>query len=404
MHPTHNVYPVHEITQILQNILEADPVLQDVWIEGEISNFARPSSGHIYFTLKDNNSQIRCAIFRSAASRVQSPLKNGDAVLVHGRISIYDARSEYQIIGDRVAPAGVGVLQLAFEQLKAQLAAEGLFGQAHKKPLPEFPHRIGVITSATGAAIRDILRMLQKRCPTVEVLLFPTLVQGEDAAAEIAYAIACMNRLPGVDLLIVGRGGGSIEDLWAFNEEAVARAVFASRIPVVSAVGHETDFTIADLVADHRAPTPSAAVEHVVPDQAELRRLISALESRFTRSITERINYARTKLINTQQRLSPARQIDSLNRFQQTIDHLGMRSQRAIKQHIGAKAQALQVASGRLSTLNPFATLARGYSVCTDSSGNTVTDALQVREGDQVEVQLSHGKLVCRVLKGEVDV
>ncbi|MCZ6680999.1 MAG: exodeoxyribonuclease VII large subunit [Candidatus Poribacteria bacterium] len=448
MQPLHNVYQVREITHILQTFLQSEPVFQDVWIEGEVSNFVRPSSGHVYFTLKDNNSQIRCAIFRSDAARLRFPLKDGDAVQVHGRLSIYDARSEYQIIGDRVEPAGVGLLQQAFERLKEQLAAEGLFDPIHKKPLPKFPRKIGVITSATGAAIRDILRMLQKRYPVVEVLLFPTLVQGEDAAAEIAHAIACMNRLPDIDLLIVGRGGGSIEDLWAFNEEVVARAIFASRVPVVSAVGHETDFTIADLVADHRAPTPSAAVEHVVPDQEELHRQITELESRFVRSIVERIHAARTKLENTQNRLSPARQVDSLNRFQQTVDQLEIRGQRAIAQQIArqrqrldrlngdlghlnptarihslrarldqlnhvygslmqrqidAKVQAWQVASARLDVLSPLRTLARGYSVSRDLNGRTITDAATVSVGDDIEVQLARGALACTVLKGKID-
>jgi exodeoxyribonuclease VII large subunit len=449
MHPTYKIYSVREITQIFRAILEAEPMLQDVWVEGEISNFARPSSGHLYFTLKGDDSQIKGAIFRPAADRFRSLLKNGDAVLVHGRLNIYEGRSEYQIVADRVVAAGAGALQLAFERLKEQLAAEGLFDPLYKKPLPKFPQKIGVVTSATGAAIRDILRLLQKRYPAVEVLMFPTLVQGEGAAEDIAHAIACLNRLPDIDLLIVGRGGGSIEDLWAFNEEMVARAIFASRIPVVSAVGHETDVTIADFVADYRAPTPSAAVEHIVPDQGELRRRIAALEARLKRSIAGQLDLARTRLVNTRNRISPARQVDSLNRVQQTIDQLEIRSQRAmtqqlahqrqrlersnadlvhlnptsrihdlraridplantcqllVKQRISEKMQAWQVASARLDALSPLATLARGYSVCKDSNGEMVTDASHVRTGDEIEIQLSRGALACRVLKGEIDV
>ena len=399
MMSTRNIYSIREITEIFRTILASEPTLQDLWVEGEISNLARPSSGHIYFTLKDEESQIRCAIFRSLASRIPFPLKSGDAVLVHGRLSIYDQRSEYQIIADRIEPAGVGMLQLAFERLKEQLAAEGFFDSAHKKPLPKFPRKIGVITSATGAAIRDILRMLQKRYPAVEVLLFPTLVQGEDAAEEIAHAIACMNCLPDIDILIVGRGGGSIEDLWAFNEEIVARAIFASQIPVVSAVGHETDFTIADFVADHRAPTPSGAVEHIVPDQQELRRQIAELESRLSRSITGQIDVARTKLQNWKNRISLMRQIDALHRLQQTVDRFEIRLRQAITQRINAKAQACQVASSRLGALNPLATLGRGYSVCKDLEGKTVINAVQVRVGDKVEIQLLQGQLVCNVLE-----
>ncbi len=404
MFPTGQIYKVHEITQILQGILQSEPILQDLWLEGEISNLGRPSSGHVYFTLKDNNSQIQCAIFRPAASRLRFPMQNGDAVLVNGRLTIYDARSQYQIIGERVVPAGVGELQLAFERLKEQLAEEGLFDAIHKKPLPKFPQKIGLITSATGAAIRDILRMLQKRYPAVEVLLFPTLVQGEDAASEIAHAIACMNRLPGIDLLIVGRGGGAIEDLWAFNEEIVARALFKSHIPTVSAVGHETDITIADLVADYRAPTPSAAVENIVPDQEELHQQLSAIRYNLVRSIAGRIDVVRTKLENIQSRIPATHRIDAINRLRQVIDQLDIRGQRAAAQQLSGKRRAWQIAAAQLDTLSPLATLARGYSICKDSSGKTVTDAAQVRAGEEVHLRLSRGQLACRVLKGEIDV
>lgn len=404
MFPTGQIYKVHEITQMLQGILQSEPILQDLWLEGEISNLGRPSSGHIYFTLKDNSSQIQCAVFRPAASRLRFPLQNGDAVLVNGRLSIYDARSQYQIIGERVVPAGVGELQLAFERLKAQLAAEGLFDQAHKKPLPEFPQRIGLITSATGAAIRDILRMLQERYPAVEVLLFPTLVQGDEAAGEIAHAIGCMNRQSGIDLLIVGRGGGSIEDLWAFNEEVVARAIFESHIPIVSAVGHETDVTIADLVADHRAPTPSAAVENIVPDREELRLQLTAVSSNLVRNISQRIDVVRTQLENIQSRIPARHRVDAINRLRQVIDQLDSRGERAAVQQLKGKRRAWQVAATQLDALSPLATLARGYSICKDSSGKTVTDASQVHAGEEVDVRLSRGRLACRVLKGEIDV
>lgn len=404
MFPTGTIYKVHEITQILQGILQSEPILQDLWLEGEISNLGRPSSGHIYFTLKDNSSQIQCAIFRPAASRLRFPIQNGDAVLVNGRLTIYDARSQYQIIGERVVPAGVGELQLAFERLKEQLAEEGLFDPTHKKPLPEFPQKIGLITSATGAAIRDILRMLQKRYPAVEVLLFPTLVQGDEAAGEIAHAIACMNRQPGIDLLIVSRGGGSIEDLWAFNEEVVARALFASHVPTVSAVGHETDVTIADLVADHRAPTPSAAVENIVPDQEELRLQLAGIRSNLARSITQRIDAVRTQLENIQSRIPAIHRIDAINRLRQAIDQLDGRGQRAAGQQLNGKRRMWQVAATQLDALSPLATLARGYSICKDSRGKIVTDASQVRAGEAVDVRLSRGRLACRVLKGEIDV
>ncbi len=448
MHPTRKVYSVHEITQIFRELVESHPILQDLWIEGEISNLARPSSGHIYFTLKDGDSQIRCAIFRFAASRLKFSPKNGDAVRVHGKLSIYDVRSEYQIIGDWVEPAGVGALQLAFEQLKERLAAEGLFDAARKKPLPSYPEKIGIITSATGAAIRDMLRMLQKRYPVVEVLLLPTLVQGENAAGEIAHAIDCMNRLSNVDLLIVGRGGGSIEDLWAFNEEVVARAIFASRIPIVSAIGHETDFTISDFVSDHRAPTPSAAIELVVPDGQDLRQRIADFESHLMRSIDVRIESTQARLLAVRNRISPVRQVDRLNRQQQIIDQLELRSERAMMQRVAqprqqldvlntellhlnplsqiqtlrnqmnqltqshqalilqqvyAKKHTWQMASTRLNSLNPMGTLARGYSVCKNLRGKTITDATTVSAGEEIEIQLSRGWLACEILKGGID-
>jgi exodeoxyribonuclease VII large subunit len=399
MQRTHNAYTVQEVTQLLRTLLVSTPAVQNIWVEGEISNVARPASGHLYFTLKDEQSQIRCVIFRGAASQIRFPLKNGDAVLVHGKLDIYDQRSEYQIIGDRVEAAGVGTLQLAFERLKEKLAAEGLFDPIFKKQLPKFPQRIGVITSGTGAAIRDILQMLQRRYPVAEVLLFPTLVQGDGAAWEIAHAIRCMNRIRGIDVLIVGRGGGSLEDLWAFNEEPVARAIFASQIPVVSAVGHETDVTIADYVADQRAPTPTAAVELIVPDQLELNRRLNELQLRLTQNLNGRIDAARTQLQHTASHLAPSRQIDAIHRLQQMVDSFDTRLQRAIRVHLRTKTQDVEVASSRLGVLNPLSTLGRGYSVCRDSNGQVITDAAQVEVGDEVEIQLLEGRLGCRVLE-----
>ncbi len=418
-------YSVTEITAILRNVIESEPRFQNCWIEGEISGFARPRSGHIYFTLKDEQSQIKCAIFRQAAMRLRFPPKDGDAVLLHGRLGIYEARSEYQIIGDRMEPAGVGALQLAFERLKEQLAGEGLFDAAHKKPLPTFPQRIGVVTSATGAAVQDIRRMLNKRYPLVEVVLCSTLVQGDEAAPMIARAIERMNRLPDIDLLIVGRGGGSIEDLWAFNEEIVARAIFASEIPIVSAVGHETDVTIVDFVADLRAPTPSAAVELIVPDQAELSRRVGNFEVRLERSIMACIASARTELSNISSRIIPAQRIDAINRFNQTIDRLEIQSHREMKrrltnardelerfaiplkqlvaQRVSAGEEKWNVASARLAALNPIATLARGYSVCQTKTGEVITDASQTEEGGELDVRLWRGALTCEVVEKRVE-
>jgi exodeoxyribonuclease VII large subunit len=418
-------YTVSEITEILRHVVESEPTFQDCWIEGEISNLARPRSGHIYFKLKDDKSQISCAIFRQSVARLQFPPKDGDAVLLHGRLGIYEARGEYQIIGDRMQPAGIGALQLAFERLKEQLADEGLFDPDHKKPLPEFPQKIGVITSATGAAVQDILRMLKERYPLVQVVLCPTLVQGDEAAPMIARAVERMNRFSDIDLLIVGRGGGSIEDLWAFNEEIVARAIFASEIPTVSAVGHETDYTIADFVADFRAPTPSAAVELIVPDQAELRRQIGDFQVRLERSIKACIASALTELSNIENRIVPSHRIDAINRFYQTIDRLEIQSHREIKQRlidargeldrfaaplkqlatrrIKTSMERWNLASAQLAALNPIATLARGYSVCQSKNGEVITDASQTEDGEELNVRLSRGALTCEVVEKRAD-
>ena len=425
MFPNRKTYSVSEITAILRNVVEAEPRFQDCWIEGEISGLARPGSGHIYFRLKDDKSQIKCAIFRQAASRLKFPPKDGDAVLLHGKLGIYDARSEYQIIGDRMQPAGVGALQLAFERLKEQLGEEGLFDPEHKKPLPTFPQRIGVVTSATGAALQDILRMLNKRYPLVEVVLCPTLVQGDEAAPMIAQSIERLNRFSDIDLLIVGRGGGSIEDLWAFNEEIVARAIFASEIPIVSAVGHETDFTISDFVADQRAPTPSAAVELIVPDRVELGRKIDDSEVRLERSIKTHIASARTELSNIDNRVVPSQRIDAINRFFQRIDGLEVQNLREVKrrltsaqaeldrfttplkqlvaQCVKTNMQKWNIASAQLAALNPIATLARGYSVCQRKNGDVITDASQTADGEALDVLLSRGALTCEVLEKKTE-
>ena len=252
------IYKVSEVTGIVKRTLENSPIAS-LWLEGEVSNFVRHSSGHLYFTLKDSKSQIKCVIFRSSADRLRFAPESGISIILYGKLTVYEPRGEYQIIGTRVEPLGIGDLQLAFEQLKNRLGAEGLFDEAHKKPIPLVPQRVGVITSPTGAAIRDILNVMGRRFSNVSILIHPVSVQGNAAPGEIAAAIDTMNAVGGLDVLIVGRGGGSVEDLWAFNEEVVARSIYASEIPVISAVGHEIDFTISDFVADYRAPTPSAA-------------------------------------------------------------------------------------------------------------------------------------------------
>jgi exodeoxyribonuclease VII large subunit len=395
--PTRTVRSVSEITDLLQSLIEQQPHLQNVWVQGQISNYSRSSAGHIYFTLKDDRSQIQVVIFRSSAAGLRFVPKDGEEVLVQGRLNLYPARGQYQINASKVEPLGIGALQRAFEELKQQLADEGLFNAGHKKPLPKFPKKIGVVTSATGAAFQDICQQLRKRYPLAQVLLHPTLVQGDGAAEGIAHALQVMNQRDDIDVLIVGRGGGSIEDLWAFNEERVARAIFASTIPVVSAVGHETDFTIADMVADHRAPTPSAAIEHIVPDQDELLAQLDGYDAWLRRRINDQFDAHKTRLQDIETRLSPIRRKDAIYQLHQTVDALDTTCRTAVKRRINDSERDLHTLAQRLNALSPLATLQRGYSISRKTDGAVLTSAEQVSIGDRVEIQLANGHLACRV-------
>jgi exodeoxyribonuclease VII large subunit len=395
--PTRTVRSVSEITDLLQSLIEQQPHLQNVWVQGQISNYTRSSAGHIYFTLKDDRSQIQVVIFRSSAAGLRFVPKDGEEVLVQGRLNLYPARGQYQINASKVEPLGIGALQRAFEELKQQLADEGLFNAGHKKPLPKFPKKIGVVTSATGAAFQDICQQLRKRYPLAQVLLHPTLVQGDGAAKGIAHALQVMNQRDDIDVLIVGRGGGSIEDLWAFNEERVARAIFASTIPVVSAVGHETDFTIADMVADHRAPTPSAAIEHIVPDQDELLAQLDGYDAGLQRIINEQFDAHKTRLEDLETRLSPTRRKDAIYQLYQTIDTLDAACRTAVERRINDSERDLHTLAQRLNALSPLATLQRGYSISRKTDGAVLTSTEQVSIGDSVEIQLADGHLACRV-------
>jgi len=390
------VYTVSEITKVIKDALI---FLNDIWIEGEVSNLSRPASGHIYFTLKDKGTQIRCAIFRSDVLYLRFIPKNGDKVILHGRINVYERGGQYQIVGDEVERTGFGPLQQALEQLKERLATEGLFDEFFKKPLPKIPQRVGVITSATGAAIRDITNIIRRRFPMVSILIYPVLVQGEGAADEIARAIDELNTIGDLDVLIVGRGGGSIEDLWAFNEEVVARSIYNSDIPVISAVGHQIDYTISDFVADVRAPTPSAAAELVVPDKADIDRRLSALRERMRTVLQSRLRTESERLKNCQRRLSIERQLDAIRQIQQNIDTLDQRAERAIANQVSKRGNLLAIKIAKLNALNPLAILDRGYSICFDSSQNVIKDAQQVNQGDRVSVKMAQGKLICDVVE-----
>ena len=437
---TRDIYTVSRLNREVRALLEGSfPML---WVEGEISNLARPSSGHIYFSLKDARAQVRCAMFRNRNLRIGFRPEDGMQVLVRGRISMYEARGDYQFIVEHMEEAGDGALRRAFEELKRRLAAEGLFAAEHKQPLPALPRCIGVITSPTGAAIRDILSVLRRRFPAVPVLIHPVMVQGEGAARQIADAIALANERGECDVLILARGGGSLEDLWPFNEEVVARAIFRSRIPIVSGVGHEIDFTIADFVADHRAPTPSVAAEMVTPDAAEWLAQLKALDLRMAQLIGRRIGELRRHLEHLQRRLrsqhpgqrlqQQVQRVDELERrlrqgmhsrlrhehgrlgtlaarlarhtptprIAQLQDHsraLGWRLQTALQHRLAQAGARLQALARALDAVSPLATLERGYAIVTRPDGTVVTDAATVTAGEPVQARLARGRLLCTV-------
>ena len=395
--PTRTVHSVSDITNLLQRLIAQHQPFQNVYVRGQVSNYSRSGAGHVYFTLKDANSQISVALFRNNASRLRFSLKDGDEVIVQGQLSLYSTRGQYQIVGQNVEPVGIGALQRAFEELKLRLADEGLFDNIHKKPLPKFPKRIGVVTSGTGAAFQDICEQLRKRYPLAEVLLHPTLVQGDGAVEGIANALQMMNQRDDIDVLIVGRGGGSIEDLWAFNEERVARAIFASTIPVVSAVGHETDYTISDMVADHRAPTPSAAVEHIVPDQDEIFARLDGFDAWLHTTIQSQLNDHETRIQELETRLAPTQRKDAIYQLYQTVDTLDAACRNAVKRNLTDGENRLHTLAQRLDALSPLATLKRGYSISRKTDGEVLTTTEQVSVGDRIEVQLAEGHLACRV-------
>jgi len=433
------ILSVSRLTALLRGVLEEN--FEQLWVQGEVSNLSYPSSGHCYFTLKDAGAQLRCVMFKSAVKNLKFRLTDGMALICRGRISVYDQRGEYQLICEYLEPAGIGALQTAFVQLKEKLAGEGLFADAHKVSMPRFPRKIGVITSPTGAAIHDIINVLKRRFASLEVLLYPVRVQGEGAALEIARAIDDMNRMAEVDILLVGRGGGSLEDLWAFNEEVVARAVYRSKIPVISAVGHETDWTICDFVADLRAPTPSAAAELVIASAEDLRGQIDTLSHRLRRAIeillmtrSSRLDALRRSLHDPRTMLghlalrvddlsgrldmalhvAVSRRRDRFVHLYQALQHndphgrveslrqqimlLTVRAEGALDQRLEAVRQKFGDNAARLEVLSPLRTLARGYAIAARAGdGTVVTDAALLAIGEQLQLRLHRGLASCRV-------
>lgn len=385
------VYSISEINAYLRQKFEADRQLQNVWLEGEISNWKPAASGHIYFTLKDAQATIRCVIWRTTASQlIYRPQREGEAILAHGKISVYEAGGNYQFYVDDLEPTGQGALHAEFERIKAHLAAEGLFDADLKKPLPAFPQRIGVVTSPDAAALRDILNVLRRRYPLAQVILSPTAVQGEAAPRQIMAALNLLAQQP-IDVIILARGGGSLEDLWAFNNEALARAIVACPMPIVTGVGHETDFTIADFVADVRAPTPSAAAEIASPNRFELEQNLAGAEIALTDAARHIIHQARTDL-NRQtwalERLSPQNQV---NNFRQQIDGLTHRANRALRHRLDLQRQQIAALASRLETLNPQATLSRGYAIV-QKDNTVVSQTQQVDQDDRIVVKVSDGE------------
>ena len=393
---TPRIYSVSELTAELKALLEN--TFTGVWVEGEISNFKHHTSGHMYFTLKDERGQLRAVMFRGSNRGLQFRPEDGLAVIVFGNVTIYEPRGEYQVYVECMEPKGLGALQLAFEQLKTRLEAEGLFDPARKRPIPLLPKKIGVVTSPSGAAIRDILQIIHRRFANVQVLIFPVRVQGEGAAAEIVEGVEFLNKRGDLDVLIVARGGGSIEDLWAFNEEVVARAIYASQTPVISAVGHETDFTIADFVADLRAPTPSAAAELVISRKAELSQRVDDLFSRLVSHMRYRAERSGERLRSLERHLRLLSPLERVKRQRERLRDGALALQSSMSHRLALWRGELRTAAARLDSLSPLAILARGYSVCRRLPDLSIlTRAASIAEGERVEVLLHQGGLICRV-------
>ncbi len=418
------IYTVSEITELIK--LELESAFPQLWVEGEVSNFRRHSSGHLYFTLKDERCQLRAVMFRAEARQVAFEIKDGLLVICRGRLNVYEPRGEYQIVVEIIEPKGKGALQLAFEQLKEKLKQEGLFDPRHKKKLPLFPKKIGVVTSPRGAAIIDILRVLERRFARLHVLIYPARVQGEGAAEEIVEGINYLSRLPDIDVIIVGRGGGSIEDLWAFNEEKVARAIFHSPVPIISAVGHEVDFTIADFVADVRASTPSAAAEMVIEKEEALQEKLLGLEKTLSRALQLDLQ----RRWNEVHRLAEDRVFQGfrlwLRNRVQFVDDLEERAREAVRTHIRRlhearlrigllrerlraeikrslqeKKSGWETLAGQLHILSPLNILERGYTLCWKDGNYLVQTIDDIKEKERVVVSFARGEFQCRVT--EVD-
>jgi exodeoxyribonuclease VII large subunit len=384
-------WTVSKLTFYIRKLLEEDEILQDVWVQGEISNLSRPASGHVYFTLKDSSAALRCVMWKTSAARLGIPLQDGKAVEVHGKIGVYEVSGQYQLYVDQIRPMGEGALYQEFMRLKAMLEAEGLFAAERKRPIPLFPQKLGIVTSATGAALRDMLNTLRRRMPLVQVILAPSPVQGSEAPPALVKAIHSLN-LQSPDVIILARGGGSIEDLWAFNDERVVRAVALSDAPVICGVGHETDFTLCDFAADLRAPTPTAAAELATQITVlDLAATVSNLQSRMNKSVIEYLNLQKSilaGLLAQMRYISPERRILS---ERQRVDELTRRAYSSLSHQIQLHSAHVKGMQRRLAALNPSAVLARGYAVLTRKDDGSVVSRVS-QAGDEMKVRVSDGE------------
>jgi len=389
------IFSVTSLTNYLREVLETDEILRDVCVRGEISNFSQPRSGHLYFTLKDNDSQLRCVMWKGQTFRLRFNPKDGQSVEAHGAMSFYPAGGQVQLYVDGMQPVGEGQLYQEFLRRKARLEAEGLFAPELKRPIPQFPHHIGVVTSPSGAALQDILNTLRRRLPLARVTLAPTAVQGAEAPAGIVSGLQSLNALPDLDLIIIARGGGSIEDLWSFNDEAVAYAIRASRVPVISGVGHETDFTITDCAADLRAPTPTAAAELATPiTSADLAAELLAINQSLVMGLKTRLTSLRQDLLLAEDRLqrhSPAQRVRTYLQFQ---DETRERFERAMSHYLTQHQLKLQNQTARLESISPMAVLRRGFAIVSDAQTHKLISRLDQTHPDQaIQIQLSDGKI-----------
>lgn len=398
---------VSELNARIKGLIESDPVLGSVYVRGELSNYKVYPSGHHYFTLKDAESSLRCVMFRSAASKLRFRPDSGMRVTAWGRVAVYPRDGAYQLYCEGLMPEGAGDLQVAYEQLKAKLADEGLFDPSHKKPIPRYPERIAVITSSAGAAVHDIIRVLRKRWPVAKVVLLPVRVQGVEAPPEIAGALRYANKYRVADVIITGRGGGSIEDLWAFNDERVARAIYASELPVISAVGHEPDVTIADFVADLRAATPSNAAELVAPDMSELRDALRSAAARLDQAVDRGLSQRRAALTELSSRRVMQSPTGFIDQRRLELDSIRLRLDAAATGRLNRERQEFARLAAKLDALSPLKVLGRGYSIALDAEGRAVREAAQLKAGDKLDLRLSRGGAKClveSVYGGEDDV